>query len=123
MADKKNRRALDRTRSYDGMLSAGTRFEGKLEGKANYVIKGEFVGDCRLDGVLLVDEGGTWEGNISARVVVVNGKVRGAIVASEQIEIGELGANIAIAGGATHEGGVSMNSAGVTHFSEKREHP
>ena len=131
MADKKNRRALDRTRSYDGMLSAGTRFEGKLEGKANYVIKGEFVGDCRLDGVLLVDEGGTWEGNISARVVVVNSKVRGAIVASEQIEIGELGAvigdlrcqNIAIAGGATHEGGVSMNSAGVTHFSEKREHP
>jgi cytoskeletal protein CcmA (bactofilin family) len=131
MAEKKNRRALDRTRSYDGMLSTGTHFEGKLEGKGNYVIKGEFVGDCQLDGVLLVDEGGEWQGNISAKVVVVNGKVRGSIVATEQIEIGEPGTvvgdlqcqNIAIASGASHEGGISMSPAGVTHFNEKRGHP
>lgn len=129
MAEKKNRRALDRTRTYDGMLSTGTRFKGDLNGTGNYVIKGEFVGDCELDGVLLVDDGGSWEGNISARVVVVNGTVRGAITAREQIEIGESGSvtgdlrcqSIAIASGATHEGGINMSPAGVTRFDEKRD--
>jgi cytoskeletal protein CcmA (bactofilin family) len=129
VADKKNRRALDRTRTYDGMLSAGSGFQGKLRGRGNYVVQGDVVGDCDLDGVLLVDEGGSWEGNISANVVVVNGIVRGSVVAREQIEIGEAGAvtgdlrchSIAIASGASHEGPISMETADVRRFDEKRD--
>lgn len=124
-----SRRALDQITELNGAISAGSVLEGILRGKGNYKVAGRVVGDCEIDGALLLDERGSWLGKIVADVVVIAGRVEGSIVARQQLELqssavvhGNLESPvIAIDKGAEHEGKLKMTTRGdVNHYSEKR---
>src|SRR6266567_3904690 len=92
----KNRktRELDETLEKDpvGWLGPGIEVEGKLKFaggmiRVNARYKGEIVGE----GILVVDDQGELEAEIHARIISVGGKVKGAVHASERIEIKEHG--------------------------------
>lgn len=122
------RRTIDRTTEFNGLIGEGSQFEGILKGDGNYRIVGRFVGDCLLEGVIVIEPEGEWLGNIVAESVIIDGHVKGDVTANH-IELGEsgrvagelAGRDIAIARGAIHEGRMRMDGSGaVTRFDEKR---
>lgn len=123
------RRALDQITELNGAIGAGLVMEGKLRGKGNYKVAGRVIGECDIDGALLLDERGSWLGKIVADVVVIAGTVEGEIIARKQLELqasavvkGSLESPvIAIDKGARHQGTLKMTSQDeVSNFSEKR---
>lgn len=125
-----NRRALDQITELNGAISAGSVVEGILRGKGNYKIAGRVVGDCEIDGALLLDERGSWFGKIVADVVVIAGRVEGSVVARQQLELqssavvqGNLESPvIAIDKGAEHKGKVKMTAGGdINRYAERRD--
>ncbi len=123
------RRALDQITELNGAIGAGLVMEGKLRGKGNYKVAGRVIGECDIDGALLLDERGSWLGKIVADVVVIAGTVEGEIIARKQLELqasavvkGSLESPvIAIDKGARHQGTLKMTSQNeVSNFSEKR---
>lgn len=123
------RRALDQITELNGAIGAGLVMEGKLRGKGNYKVAGRVIGECDIDGALLLDERGSWLGKIVADVVIIAGTVEGEIIARKQLELqstavvkGSLESPvIAIDKGARHQGTLKMTSQNeVSNFSEKR---
>lgn len=123
------RRALDQITELNGAIGAGLVMEGKLRGKGNYKVAGRVIGECDIDGALLLDERGSWLGKIVADVVVIAGTVEGEIIARKQLELqasavvkGSLESPvIAIDKGARHQGTLKMTTQNeVSNFSEKR---
>ena len=122
----KQRRAVDQVTELNGAIGTDSTFEGKLTGKANYKVAGRFIGECDLEGALLLDKNGAWSGSITADVVVIAGEVEGDIVARKQLEISRTGRVrgritspvIALEDGAEHEGEMHMTK---THqFTDRR---
>jgi cytoskeletal protein CcmA (bactofilin family) len=82
--------------------------------------------------VLIVGEGGRWQGNIEADNVIVSGEVQGDIVVHNKLELtptarvtGRISSPaIAVAEGAIHHGEVHMaKQADIVRFTEKRGGP
>lgn len=62
-------------------------FENKQQ---NIRVEGKFSGDINLPrGVVIVSEGGSVEGNITASCIVVDGRCEGALKARDKMELGE----------------------------------
>lgn len=123
------RRALDQITELNGAIGEGLVMEGKLHGKGNYKVAGRVVGECDIEGALLLDERGSWLGKIVADVVVIAGQVEGEIIARTQLELqasavvkGSLESPvIAMDKGAKHDGTLKMTSSSeASSFSEKR---
>lgn len=122
---------MDEATEFATTIGEQSRFEGELSGKDHYWVSGTVVGKSDLDGILLVDETGLWQGNIASQIVIVAGTVEGNIKAGEKIEItqsgrvkGNLAAPaIAMAEGATFDGKVTMKEASVTRYRERRGVP
>jgi len=123
------RRALDQITELNGAISDGSVMEGILRGNGNYKIAGRVVGDCEINGALLLDERGSWLGRIVADVVVIAGRVEGSIVAHQQLELqasavvhGNLESPvIAIDKGAEHDGKVKMTVGGdISRYADRR---
>lgn len=73
-------------------LEPGAEFEGKLKitsGAAR--INSHFKGEISGEGALVIAERGEVEAGITVKSVTVQGKVKGAINASERLEIKERG--------------------------------
>lgn len=124
------RRSLDRATEFNGLLGEDSHFEGLLHGCANYRVAGQFTGDCCLDGVVVVEAGAKWVGDIIAENVIVDGQVAGDITAKMHIElgadakvIGQLsGQSIVIESGAVHEGRIRMDGdAAIARFKSRRD--
>lgn len=122
----KNRRVIDQVTELHGVIGKGFTFEGSLRGKGNFRVAGCFIGECDLEGALLLDKNGSWLGNITADIVVIDGRVEGNIVARKQLEISRTGRVygnltspvVALGNGAEHEGEMHMTQ---THqFTDKR---
>ena len=87
------------------------------------------VGDCNLEGTVVVEEGGLWRGNITALNVIIAGEVHGEVIGHKKIELAQsakivgtlTGPTLAIAEGAVIEGSIKMTS-GTTpvRFVDKR---
>jgi cytoskeletal protein CcmA (bactofilin family) len=129
MAKNRQRRIMDRTNKISTLLGAGSKFEGLLEGTDSVMVHGEVLGDCDLQGLLILDKGGTWKGRIRARNVIIAGTLEGDAKATQNLEVaatahitGSLSAHaLAIEEGAVVEGGMSTSSdAGVARFEERR---
>lgn len=125
----KRRRTLDEIFRFTTLVGETTKFEGTFNGGENFIIRGEVRGDSVVDGAVVIAEPGSWHGQITADVVVVEGRVEGGIEAREKIEIlatakvlGTLQSpTLAIANGAFHEGEIRMRErTAVTQFDEKR---
>jgi len=126
------RRAVDEMGDITTVIGPGSKFVGSFSGKGNYAISGSVEGDCNLEGSVLLQDEGAWKGVLTARVVVVAGAVEGQIEANEKLELtrsarvrGDVKAPvIAIAEGAVLDGKITMQSASVTRYEEKRgDHP
>ena len=105
------------------IVAGSNRFEGTISGSGDIEIEGELKGTVDGTGRLRVATGGSVEGNLAARTVVVAGAVRGDILAGETIELeasasveGNITApRIRIADGASLEGKVHMKGSDRPH--------
>src|SRR5258708_39889258 len=99
------------------MIGAESSFQGTLRSKGSVRIDGKIEGGVAAEGVIL-GERGEVQGDISARTIVVGGKVTGNIHATESLELlaksqvfGDLHApQLLIAEGAIFEGSCVMAS-------------
>ena len=126
---KKKRRATDNIVTYTTEVGPDAVFEGKLQGEGNYSVRGKIIGESDISGILLLETGGEWIGNVLADVVVIAGTVKGNVMAREKLELqitgrvnGDLEAPvIAIAEGAVYDGKIKMaKAANVTRYKERR---
>ena len=114
------------------MLGPDSVYTGMFRGKDNHIIYGEVQGECDIEGILVLGEGGRWKGNIRAGSVVIAGRVEGDIEAINKLELARTAhvhgritsPVVAIARGAVHEGSVRMaKQTQITRFVERREAP
>ena len=126
---QKRRRSTDRMAAFTSQIGAGFLFEGALEGKGNYLVQGEIVGDGDVEGMVTLAAGAYWKGNVNADYVQVAGKIEGNVVATSKIELaataevtGDLSAPlIAIAEGAQYQGTINRpRKTQVTRYRERR---
>lgn len=93
----------------DNIIGAGSRVLGDLSGAGGFRIDGAVEGDITADGPVVIGEGGTVEGAVRGRNVVVLGRVRGDVHASGHLEIGPKGkvlGEITVHSFRMHTGGV-----------------
>ncbi|MCR9162025.1 MAG: polymer-forming cytoskeletal protein [Nannocystaceae bacterium] len=69
------------------ILGQGSTFEGKLTFEGAVRIDGEFKGEIRTSGMLIVGETANIQAEIEGAQVVVHGQVHGDIEASESVEL------------------------------------
>ncbi len=130
MSEKKDRRIMDEVTRFTTLLGPNTKFTGRITGSDNCIINGRIMGDCALEGVLVLGQEGIWEGDIVAPNAVVSGRVAGSMDIGKKIELtrsarvqGALASPmIAIEEGAVHDGEIRMKSdTEVVRFREKRK--
>ncbi len=129
MFKKKKRRTFDNIATFDTQVGGEAVLEGKLSGVGHHAIRGTIIGECDIKGILYIEAGGHWRGNILADVVIIAGSVDGNLQAREKIELhatgrvtGNLAAPaVAIAEGAALEGRINTPAKDqVTHYTERR---
>ena len=129
MTDTPRRRLLDRIGGTPSLLAPGTRLVGDIETPGALMLGGELQGDGHVRGELSIGLGAHWQGEVRARSAVVAGRVTGANIVAERIEIaatavirGRVAArSIAMARGATIDGEVIVTSGEpIVEFEEKR---
>ena len=126
---QKRRRSTDHLGAFTTQVGIGFLLQGALQGKGNYFVQGEIVGDGEIDGVVSLAAGAYWKGNVTADYVQVAGKIEGHVVADSKIELaptavvtGDLSAPvIAIAEGAQYLGTIHRpRKTQVTRYRERR---
>lgn len=127
---KLKRRIHDTTNEPPTFIAPSARIVGTIAGRGAYVCCGTIEGDCDIDGILTLADGGRWKGTMKATDIVVGGIVEGDVVARQRIEIartarvtGSLsGKSIAVAEGAIIEGTINVTSGEApVKYHEKRE--
>jgi cytoskeletal protein CcmA (bactofilin family) len=97
------------------VIGPGIHIKGDILGQSDVEIKGTIEGNVKLEGLLVVGDGGRLEGDVSANAVVVQGEVLGNIDVREKVQLctnckmkGNLRANsLTIQEGALFEGRVA----------------
>jgi len=126
---QQKRRLTDRVKKFATVIGQGSVINGTLGGKDDYIILGRVEGNADLQGTLIVQEGGEWQGDMTADYIILCGKVNGDICARTKLEItntaqvtGNIsGQSIAIAEGAVFEGEIRMQmKQDVTYFDDQR---
>lgn len=69
------------------IFEEGTYFSGLLEFEKTLLINGNYEGEIRTKGTLIISDKGKVKANIKAGVVIVGGEVIGNIEAFEKIEM------------------------------------
>jgi cytoskeletal protein CcmA (bactofilin family) len=69
------------------ILGKGSAFDGKLTFEGAVRIDGEFSGEIRTSGTLIIGESAEVKADVDAATIVVEGLVRGELQASESIQI------------------------------------
>ncbi|MEG1762015.1 MAG: polymer-forming cytoskeletal protein [Bacteroidales bacterium] len=67
------------------IISAGTKFKGEFVSGGNIRIDGNFIGDIKLEGKLIVGPSGTVQGNIVCQVAELDGRVEASIEVKEYL--------------------------------------
>ncbi len=71
----------------DTILAEDIEFTGNLSFEEPLMIKGKFSGDIRAEGNLFIGKKAEVHARIEARIVSVQGMVKGNIYASERVEL------------------------------------
>lgn len=128
MTDQK-RRLSDRVKKFATVIGKGSVINGTLGGEDDYIVLGRVEGNADIQGTLIVQDSGEWQGDMVADYIVLCGKVVGDVYARSKLEItntaqvtGNLsGQSIAIAEGAVFEGEIRMQmKQDVTYFDDQR---
>ena len=123
------RRFLDPASPTPTVIGADTVFMGNLRGKGQFVVSGQVHGDAELEGAFHLSVSGRWHGNIHAQQATIAGKIEGALIVEDKLEIGYSAVirgkvsarTIAIAKGAIVDGEIVVTSdAAIVNFEEKR---
>jgi cytoskeletal protein CcmA (bactofilin family) len=69
------------------ILGQGSAFDGKLTFEGAVRIDGQFSGEIRTTGTLIIGETAEVKADVDAATIVVEGTVRGELHASESIQI------------------------------------
>ncbi len=73
------------------LLDESLVVHGDVDTEEDIVIEGRVRGHVRADGVAVtIGEGGEVSGNVTARIITVDGRVTGTISATDLVRIGEL---------------------------------
>ncbi len=113
------------------MIGSGSRVVGDLISDEDVLLEGQVEGKVRGERSVTVGAGGEVEGDVAAKSIVVGGKVRGQIIASERAELtstavvhGSVQApKIIIAEGAHLQGNVAMSAGGEAPAPRGAEEP
>lgn len=73
------------------IIGLNSEVEGTVTSQGSLRIDGKLRGDVRINGNLIVGDQGFLEGGVTAKNVVVAGKITGNITALEKIEINKSG--------------------------------
>ena len=93
----------------ENTIGPGSRVRGDLSGPGGFRIDGTVEGGVTADGPVVIGEGGSVEGVVRGRNVVVLGRVRGDVHAIGHLEIGPKGkvlGDITVQSFRLHTGGV-----------------
>jgi len=125
------RRLEDRLGVSSSILAPNTKIQGKIEGDESLVIKGHLEGDVVSKGLVWLDKGGQIQGQVKSPYVIIDGELIGNIKSAVRVELRTdsrmLGnvetENLAVAEGATFEGGIHMpkRQKEAISFIEKRK--
>ncbi|MBW8056921.1 MAG: polymer-forming cytoskeletal protein [candidate division NC10 bacterium] len=73
------------------IFGKGLILRGKLEGEGDLQVQGHLEGKISLTGTVVVLEGASVQGDISANEIIVAGVVRGNLTASGKVELAPTG--------------------------------
>ena len=93
----------------ENTIGRGSTVRGDLRGPGGFRIDGTVEGSVEADGPVVVGEGGTVDGSVRGRDVVVLGRVRGNVHAEGHLEIGPEGkvvGDVTVQSFRMHQGGV-----------------
>ena len=123
------RRLLDLIAGTPSLLASGSRVGGDVETPGPLMLGGTVLGDGNVRGELWIGTDAHWQGEVHAISAVIRGRVTGAIIVTERVEIaasavirGRVTARkIAMARGATIEGDITVTGGeAIVEFDEKR---
>jgi len=100
----------------DNIIGVGTTVRGDLKGPGGFRIDGTVRGAVVAEGAVVIGDKGVIEGTISARDVVVLGRVHGNITATGHLEVGPAGwvlGDVAVTSVKVHAGGVFHGASKV----------
>jgi len=69
------------------VLPSGVRFRGEMEGEGDLIVFGHVDGPVRVDGSLVIEDGGLIQGHVHARQITVRGALKGDAFADESIRV------------------------------------
>jgi cytoskeletal protein CcmA (bactofilin family) len=78
---------MKKRNAINAFLGKDTEFEGKLSFNGAVRIDGRFKGEIFTEGSLIVGESAVLESDINVSHIIINGEVRGNIIADTRIEI------------------------------------
>jgi len=81
------KRSLDQIHKVPTLLGGEAVHIGNLQGKKDFFVSGKVVGDCDVEGMVLLSPDSYWLGNITADVVIINGTVEGDVTARVKLEL------------------------------------
>jgi cytoskeletal protein CcmA (bactofilin family) len=104
------------------LLGKGSEFEGKLSFEGTVRVDGKLTGEIFTDDVLIVGEGAEVNAEVTVGAIVIQGTVRGNIIAKRSVEIhnpGRVRGNINtpslfIEKGVFFDGQCQMDTSGAT---------
>lgn len=70
-----------------GLIDMDSEFNGDLTFKGSFRIEGHFKGTINSDSLLVIGERGKVEADVKVGQLIINGEVRGALQATEKVEI------------------------------------
>ncbi|HOJ65051.1 MAG TPA: polymer-forming cytoskeletal protein [Spirochaetota bacterium] len=69
------------------ILGKDTNFNGNLSFKDSLKINGIFIGSINSSGVLVIGKGAIVQANVTAKTVIINGTIKGDVLAEEKVEM------------------------------------
>lgn len=112
------------------LIATGTRIEGSLKFIDGLRVDGEVVGDIRaLDdkpSILVISESATVTGSVHADHVIINGRVKGPVHASELLELqpkAKIEGDVAYKSLEMHQGAAISGQLRPTTLAEIEEKP
>lgn len=128
---EQRRRLEDRFDSAESVIAAGSAFKGEISGRPGLRVGGELVGNIHSEGLVRVEESGKVKGNIESPYVILEGELKGDILAAQHVELrskanmlGNIKTELlAIAEGCLIEGQIEMGKPEnqPLKFAEKRK--
>ena len=71
----------------DTLISLETEITGNISGNGNYKIDGNVIGNITVNGDLIVSRDASVTGNLSAKNIMIEGKVEGNVIAEIELVV------------------------------------